>query len=322
MSTSGSEAESPKLSPPRESVRNRWLWPVAGLLILFAIFAGSWYFLESRQLLPAAMAEYFPERESTTLFIDVDVLRASGVLEKLVGSTVAEDPEYRTFIQQTGFDYKRDLNRVMMNSAGGIHYFLLEGRFDWPKLESFAKSQGGTCKPGECHLKGSTPDRVISWRRMRKNRMALASARDEAGARAIERRAGAEAPFTIPAQPAWLHLPGEAIRSTAALPAGTRMFAKAMESGERAVFALGPEGDQFQLSIDVACRTPEDAAILKAQLESLTKLLTSLIQRETKKPSPNDLSGILTSGTFERSERHVLGRWPVRRAFIDSLGGN
>ena len=95
------------------------------------------------------MAAYMPEREAAVLYIDVAAVRSSGILDKLVGSTVAEEPEYKTFVQQTGFDYKRDLDRLMANSAsadgGTTHYFLLEGRFDWDKLKSYAKGQGGSC---------------------------------------------------------------------------------------------------------------------------------------------------------------------------------
>ena len=66
----------------------------------------------------AGLASYMPERDAATLYIDVAALRSSGILDKLVGSTVGEEAEYKTFVQQTGFDYKRDLDRLMANSAG------------------------------------------------------------------------------------------------------------------------------------------------------------------------------------------------------------
>ena len=54
-------------------------------------------------------------------------IRNSGLLEKLFGSTVGEEAEYKTFLQRTGFDYKRDLDTVLMSSASGVHYLLLKG---------------------------------------------------------------------------------------------------------------------------------------------------------------------------------------------------
>ncbi len=257
-------------------------------------------------------------------YLDVGALRASGILDKLVGSTVGEAADYTAFVRQSGFDYKRDLERVMLNSAGGIHYFLLQGKFDWPKLRSYAESQGGKCQGATyCQMKGSTPDRVISWRRISDDYMGLASARDEAGARAIDRRPSPEkAPFTSPAAPLWLHLPGDVIRANQELPAGTRLFAKALEKSERVVFALAPDNAGFALTADVTCANPEEAAILRAQLDGLTKTLASFIAREKQQPSAADLSGVLTSGQFERADRNVKARWSVPKAFIDSLGGS
>lgn len=298
-------------------------WPVvAGVVVLlFLTGAAILYLSQSTSATPANFVTYFPGREAMVLYLDVNAMRASGLLEKLVGSTVGEDPEYKNFIQQSGFDYKRDLNHVMLNSAGGVHYFVLQGHFDWGKLRSYASSQGGTCKDDYCYMKGSTPDRVISWRKLRRDMMALASARDEAGARAVDRRSPEAARFDVPSAPLWIHLPAQVLRSASQLPPGTRMFAKALEPAERAVFALGPAEKDFQLAVDVVCSNQEDAATLKAQFESITKLLVSLIAREKKTPNPDDLSGILASGNFDRVDKHVRGRWAIRRKYLDSLGG-
>jgi hypothetical protein len=99
------------------------------------------------------------------------------------------------------------------------------------------------------------------------------------------------------------------------------LFLRALESAKRVMFSLGPEGDKFELAMDVVCGTPEEAAVLRTQLEGVTKLLLSLIAREKQTPSTRDLSGVLTSGSFQRETQHVIGRWPIDRAFLDSLGG-
>ena len=266
------------------------------------------------------MSSYFPAREAVVVYIDVSAMRASGLLEKLVGSTVAEEQEYRTFVQGTGFDYKRDLDAVMLNSASGVHYFLLQGRFDWTKLRDYARGQGGSCDGDYCSLKGSTPDRVISYRKVGSNAMALASARDDQAAKAIDRRTPEKMPFDIPNAPVWAHVPAEAIRALPQYPSGTRLFAKAIESADRAVFTLGPAQENFELAVNVQCRNQEDAAILKAQLEAITNLLQKLISREKQTPNTADLSGVLSSGAFERNGTSVRGRWPITKTFIESLG--
>lgn len=295
---------------------------ILGLGAFVLAVAGVLFFISHQTTLdPAAMSAYFPAREATVAYLDFQTVRVSGILEKLVGSTVGEEAEYKTFVAQTGFDYKRDLDRVMLNSAGGIHYFVLEGRFDWNKLKAWANSSKGGCDGDVCSLPGSTPDRVISFRRLGQNTMALASARDENGVRAIENRRGQKAPFDLPPAPVWVHVTGPAIRSVSGLPIGTRLFAKALEPAESATFTLAPVQERFELSVDVVCRSQEDAAVLKAQLEGLTTLVQKLITREKQTANSADLSGLLTAGVFERTDRHVRGRWPVERAFLDSLGG-
>jgi len=233
---------------------------------------------------------------------------------------MGEEAEYRAFVSGTGFDYKRDLDRVMLNSASGLHYFVLQGRFSLPKLKSYAKSQGGGCDGDYCYMKGSTPERIISFRPLRGDLLAVASARDQNGARAIDRRTPEKPSFDVPDAPVWAQVPAETIRAFPQYPAGTRLFAKAMESAERAVFTLRPASSNLELAVNVTCHSEESAVVLKGQLQGITELLQKLITREAQRPSTADLSGMLTSGTFERKDRHVVGRWPVSRALIDSLG--
>ena len=297
--------------------RSRYLI-IAVISIALIGIAGGWYLTRYTKTDAVSLTAWFPAREAATVYIDVGAMRASGLLEKMVGTTVGEEQEYRDFVNGSGFDYKRDLNQVMLNSAGGVHYFVLEGHFDWDKLKAWATKQGGRCDGDYCHAKGSTADRIVSFRRLRKNLMALASTKDESGARAIERRSPQNV-YEIPGAPVWAHVPVEMVRSMPSYPAGTRLFAKALESAERALFTLTPSPEGFHLAADVTCRTQEDAAILKAQMESITALLQKFIRLEKQQPNSADLSGILTAGTFERSGTRVKARWPVPKAFVDAL---
>jgi hypothetical protein len=53
----------------------------------------------------------------------------------------------------------------------------------------------------------------------------------------------------------------------------------------------------------------------------VTEVLRQLIEKEKQKPTPADLAGILTAGVFHQDDARVLGRWPIERAFLDSLAG-
>jgi hypothetical protein len=301
-------------------IRGRGWILVAGLIAIAVIGTVIATRFSGPKLDAAGMAGYLPQREAAVFFMDVATVRDSGILEKLVGSAVgAEEAEYKQFLEQSGFDYKRDLDRVMINSANDTHYLLVDGRFDWDKLKAYAKGQGGSCEGDFCTVSGSTPGRIITFRPIAKNLMALASSANNKAAQDISPRTPDKPAFEVADKPVWLHLPASVLQNQTALPAGTRLFTRALENSQRIMFSLGPQGDKFELSMDVLCRTTEEAAVLKAQLEGVTKLLQSLIAREKQTPSMRDLSGVLTSGSFERNSEHVVGKWPIDRGFIDSL---
>jgi hypothetical protein len=297
-------------------------WHIAVLLGVIAVvgIAIAVFSTTASRLDAAAMAGYFPARPAILAFIDVGAIRDSGLLEKLAGSAAAEASDYRTFVKNTGFDYKRDLDRVMVNSANGSHYFLLQGRFDWDRLRSYARENGGKCEGYDCSMRGSTPERMISFRKLASNTMALASGTSEDAAKDIQRR-GARRDFPIPGEPLWVHVPSEALQSMTELPPGMKLFVRALETAEQMLLTLGPTSETFNLTLDVTCRTEQDAAVMKAQFEGLTALVQNLIRRENQRPSAKDLSGLLTSGSFSRTGRHVIGKWVVERALIESLGG-
>jgi hypothetical protein len=266
------------------------------------------------------MAAYLPKREAALAFIDVSAIRNSGLLDKLVGSTVGEEVEYRTFVQRTGFNYKTDLDRVLMSSASGVHYFLLKGRFDWNKLRGYATQEGGKCDGDYCSVAGSTPGRMISFHRMKSDLMALASAATEGAARQIVYHGPEKLPFDVPGKPVWLYAPASLMRDQRDIPAGTRLFMKALEQAESLIMTIGAAGEAFEVAMDVTCKTEQEAAVMKAQLEQITLLLQKFLSRENQSANASDLSGVLTSGVFQRDSRHVLGRWTLQKAFLESLG--
>jgi hypothetical protein len=110
------------------------------------------------------------------------------------------------------------------------------------------------------------------------------------------------------------------LRSADNLPSGTRLFARAFQNSDRVQFTLGPREERFELAVDVTCKDAEEAVRLRSELEGLTLMLQKLISREKQTPNPSDLSGILTSGSFQRVNQHVMGHWPITRAFLESLG--
>jgi hypothetical protein len=277
-----------------------------------------WY--RSRALTPAAMLKRLPTDDAVVLFIDLGRLRTGGILKLLDGSKIGEDPEYRSFVSKTDFDYKQDLDTAMVAFTSKGKFMLLKGRFSWTSLKSYVTNMDGKCNNSFCRVIGSSPDRLISFFMLKPNLMAMAVSTDEAGAlrmNTVDARRDEE----IPNAPIWLSIPPSVVRSGQNLPVGTQMFARSLERAQAVTLALVQEGDAFAAKLNVRCANNSDASAMAAGLNKTTALLRQMIEHEHQKPNPADLGGFLTSGAFQSDAARVLGYWPVSRALIDNLLG-
>jgi hypothetical protein len=262
-----------------------------------------------------------PAEDALVAYIDFSELRRGGILQLLDGSKAGEDPEYQSFVRQTQFDYKKDLDAAIVAFAPTGRFLLLKGRFDWKSLRAYVESQNGKCVNSFCRMTGSTPERRISFFPLRSNLMALAVSPDESAALRLESTVSGPEP-QVPAAPVWLSIPTSMLKSGDILPAGTRMFASGMEQAETVTLAFAPEGHGLAARLDVRCRDERGAADLASQLTRTTSLLRETMEREGQKPNPADLSGVLTAGAFRNEGRRVLGYWPIEPAFVQNvLGG-
>ncbi|MBS1857342.1 MAG: hypothetical protein JST11_18385 [Acidobacteria bacterium] len=281
-----------------------------------ALWGVVWY--RSRALTPAAMLKRLPSSDALVVYIDFAALRNAGILQMLDGAKVGEDPEYRSFVQATEFDYKQDLDAAMVAFAPSGKYMLLKGRFDWKSLNNYARSQGGSCNNSFCRMQGSTPERRISFFPLQSSLMALAVSADESAALRMN-SVDSRAERVLPGAPVWLSIPPSIVHSGQSLPEGTQMFARSLERAQTVTLAFAPEGADYAARLDVRCATEDDAATLAQQLTRTTSLLRELITRENKQPNPADLSGFLTSGTFRREGARVAGYWPLSRTLLANL---
>lgn len=268
----------------------------------------------------AQMAALVRQPAATLVFVDVKAMRDSGVLRKLHRGTVDQEAEYRGFVAQTGFDYTTDLDQVVASLGEKENRFILRGRFDWSNLRAYAGQNNGQCWNGVCRLPASRRDRWISYYPIAGSIMAMAVSEDPLAAAAL--KPVKTQPPPVSSQPLWVAVPAAVLKDSTRLPSGTKLFAHALEKAESVLFTLGPSGTRLEIGMDATCKTVEDAAVLRAQLESVTDLLKKLIVREKQTPNASDLSGVLTAGKFERQDRHVIAKWPLDPELIDLLGGS
>jgi hypothetical protein len=261
--------------------------------------------------------DHLPTQNATVLSVDFSALRKGGLLSLLAAKPGLEEPEYRSFVQSSGFDYQKDLDAALVSFAPDATYLILRGRFDWPKLESYAKANGGGCYQELCHLPGSQPDRRISFLSLEHNLMALAVATDDLAAARLRERSPHSA-VAIPSDPVWLSVPSSVLKQTASMPAGTKLFAAAVSGADRVVLTLGGKDGGYAAHLEADCNSAKDAQAIAAELGKLTASLKDLV---VKANSSDELTRLLVAGKFQQTDKKVFGYWPIQKSLFENLAG-
>jgi hypothetical protein len=282
------------------------------------VWAGLWY--RSRTVTPARLLKRIPASDALVVYLDFDALRRGGVLGLLENPKAAEEPEYREFARQIDFDYRQDLDTVLLAVAPAGKFLLARGRFHWKSLRSYVEAQNGRCADSLCRLEGSTPDRRISFFPVQSNLLALAVSNDDSAALRMSREASGPDP-EVPGAPVWVSIPSAVLQSGDSLPAETRTFARSLARADSVVLSFVPEANRYAAKLSVRCRGGQDAADLASQLARTTALLQQSFEREHHVPNPADLTGVLAAGSFRSDGNRVFGYWPIARTFVDNLLG-
>ncbi len=293
----------------------------AAAAAVIGVLLGVWgYFYYSSPYDAARLVQCLPSDRALHLYLNVGLLRSGGILDLLAGSQGAEEPDYKKFVAETGFNYRTDLDAVAAAFRDGDNYFAVQGRFQWNRLADYARSHQGSCQDAMCNMPSSQPGKTISFGLVRRDVLALAVARDKQAARVIFPGLWREPP-KIPTVAIWVSAPPYVFADAKNLPAGLGPFRTQLEHSRKNEFTLGPSQDpnKFELKMTVQCAAPEDATKMAGQLSSVTDLLKKMLERDKLQPSAADLSGVLVAGHFEAKQEEVTGTWPIERKFIEAL---
>lgn len=263
---------------------------------------------------PAIQLSRFPAEEAIVVSLNFSALRLAGLL---LPSKSPPEPEYKQFLDGSGFDYRRDLDQVYASFSKSGNYYLVRGRFDWNRLSTYARQQGGSCYQSLCRMQGSTPQRRISFLPIREDVMALAVSTDDLAATRLTKTSS---PVTaqIPDAPVWLSLPGNALRQQSILPPGMRLMLSALTSADRVLITAGPYTGGIEARLDATCKTKEDAGVLASQLRNTAGLIREGMANKSLPPD-DELARMLSSGTFDQNGLRVAGRWPVAKSLLENL---
>lgn len=294
-------------------------WIVASALAILVTIVAAIYFIGEHRVSNASeMLAFLPADNAVMVYVDVGAIRRSGLLNIIAGTKAPEDTEYRQFVDQTKFDYQKDLDAVAAAFKDGQVFLVVRGRFHWKNLADYARAQGGSCRSEYCAVSGSQPGRRISFYPVKTDLLGMAVGPDDFAAYQVTRQAGRHA-FIPPAEPAWALIPAAELKQPVPLPVGAKAFASALQNAQEALFTIGPERDHLRLAVRITCRDASAASVLLSNLQNTTTTLRKWIAREHQQANPSDLSGILVGGTFQREDRVVEGRWPVPQAFLQAV---
>ncbi len=267
---------------------------------------------------PRRLLSRFPAEDTLAVSVDFAALRTAGLLgESPDRSKTVLEPDYKQFVEGTGFDYREDLDSVVASFSRSGSFFIARGRFHWARLRDYALHEGGSCYHDLCRVQGSRPERHISFLPLRNDAIALAVSADDLGATRLT-TAGHPVTAAIPSAPVWISVPGAELRRHDSLPSGMRLMLSALTNADRIVITFEPTGHGIEAHMEATCRTQNDARILASQLRSTTALLKEALARD-KKTADDEVATLLTSGSFDQTDRLVNGKWPVRKSLLDAL---
>lgn len=255
------------------------------------------------------LARHLPESVSTVLHVDVGALMKLGGWPAIEGT---EEADYRRFVDATGFQYQRDLTSLVVGFDGPHTYLLASGKFDWARIQAYAKAQGGACQASQCRMPGSTPGRWVAWFPLRDDLMAMASSPDPAVVNhlAAEKNWVTDAPE--PRSAVWVAMTRAAFADAQALPGIVRPFAGLFAGVDRVVFSLEHQGAGPRVKLAARCQKPADATALANNLLTTAIQLSDLDARQRG----GGLNEMLSRGSFEARGREVVGHWPLPASLL------
>lgn len=286
-------------------------WHVLGLVLVVcvsAVLGASWWRQRTDRGIET-FAENLPKDVQTLVRIDFEALRMGGYLDALAGEATDQDSDYRRFVEQTGFDFRRDLEAVVVGISPAATYVFASGDFDWKTLKEYTFASGGACRNAFCRMQSSTPSRWISFFPHRPRVMALAASPDAWAAASLAER-GAAKPVAIPAEYAvWLRAPGNLVAESTLIPSALRPIAGVWASAEQVEFSVGGARG-LEIGFQARCATAEIAQSITARLTEATKAIPSGAP-EGAAEGGAALVEVLRSGRFETRDRVAAGSWRV-----------
>ena len=131
------------------NAKNKAIGAAVATLVIVGAALGYWrWSSRDADASRAELLSLMPANGNVVLFLDLSSLRSSPFLARLfaLAPQPAQDSDYSQFLQATGFNYERDLDRVALSidrqPQTQTVFALAEGHFDRKKIESYGAQFG------------------------------------------------------------------------------------------------------------------------------------------------------------------------------------
>ncbi len=290
----------------------------AGILVIVAAGLATGAVFYVRRGSNAAQSATIPELislapadASSLVYADLIALRSSPFFAQLaaLAPQTPADRDYAGFVRATGFDYSRDLDRVLLavqpNPPGSFTVALAEGRFDREKITRYALRSGRVERQNGVEVyvvPTNTPAKATAFAFLQPNRIALADGPNLAPVLAprapggpdtqmrerIARLAGAAVFAVGRVGPVPENVSVGGLRSD--------QFANLVRSLRWFNLAARPEGDRMRVVLEGECDTSENARQLAGALDGLRMLgQAALADPRTRQRLPPQTAATLDS---------------------------
>jgi hypothetical protein len=239
---------------------------------------------------------YAPPDAKVIVYVDAVALRSSAFASewRLLGPVRAPEREYLEFVQGTGFDFSRDLDRVVViarqQSPAEVVLAVAEGRFDRAKITAYALRTGKVVRANGVEIyevPQSAPGKMISLTFLEGNRIAMAQGNSSHAALATLVQKGRQAALDPAMRERVVRVSGSPIFAAGQLEKLPENLAvggvrsdqlNTMAQNIRwATLGLRPDGEVLQLAAEGECDTPENAHQLAGTFDGLQMLGQAVI---------------------------------------------
>jgi hypothetical protein len=301
--------------------------------ILFVVVAALWLLSDRTGHQPVGLPELValaPLDAKTLIYLDLHSLRESAFLEDLARLLPAseQDADYRQFVAATGFDFERDLDRVLflLPAPGGARgaVALADGRFDRTRITSYALRTGRRELIGEREyfvVPVESESRAVTLSFLAPGRILLAEGETlpaqtggvSAEVREKVRRVSGSPLFALGALP------------TSAPPRSAGQIEKLFATIRWWSLAVRPEDSRLLVVADAECESEDDARQLAGAMDGLRALGRSVLAEKTVHQQLPPESAILVEALLQRGQvsqqqREVRFHFDVTREMLASLG--